>query len=172
MGQLLMEQAQIKSLLEAFDKSDAVSLRIKNENFSIEMKKKDAYTGSSAPATQVASLVPAQEAPMSATIGQPAPVQSSEPKSGTVNASPLATANGECIKSPMVGTFYSAPSPEAGPFVSVGDTVRKDKTVAIVEAMKMMNEIGAEFDCRIVEVLVENGQPIEYGMPLFLVERV
>jgi acetyl-CoA carboxylase biotin carboxyl carrier protein len=76
------------------------------------------------------------------------------------------------ITSPMVGTFYRAPSPDSPPFVNVGDTVRKGQTLCILEAMKIMNELEAEFDCKIIDILVEDGQPVEYDMPLFLVEKV
>jgi acetyl-CoA carboxylase biotin carboxyl carrier protein len=74
------------------------------------------------------------------------------------------------IKSPMVGTFYRAPAPDAPPYVDVGDEVKEDTVLCIVEAMKLMNEIKAEIRGRIVEILVENGQPVEYGQPLFSVE--
>ena len=71
------------------------------------------------------------------------------------------------IKSPIVGTFYAAPNPEAGPFVKVGDTVKAGQTVCIIEAMKLMNEIEADTSGEVVRILVENGQPVEYGEPLF-----
>ena len=71
------------------------------------------------------------------------------------------------ICSPLVGTFYAAPAEDAQAFVAVGDTVKKGQTLAIVEAMKLMNEIESEFDGVIEEVLVENGQPVEYNQPLF-----
>jgi acetyl-CoA carboxylase biotin carboxyl carrier protein len=74
------------------------------------------------------------------------------------------------ITSPMVGTFYSAPSPDAEPFVAEGGRVAVGQTVCIVEAMKLMNEIGSDFNGVIREVLIENAQPVEYGQPLFLVE--
>ncbi len=74
------------------------------------------------------------------------------------------------ITSPMVGTFYSAPSPDAEPFVAAGGPVAVGQTVCIVEAMKLMNEIGSDFNGVIREVLIENAQPVEYGQPLFLVE--
>ena len=74
---------------------------------------------------------------------------------------------GNFVKSPLVGMFYAAPSEDAQPFVKVGDTVKKGQTLAIVEAMKLMNEIESEFDGEIAEILVENGQPVEYGQPLF-----
>lgn len=77
---------------------------------------------------------------------------------------------GRLIKSPLVGTFYAAPSEDASSFVSVGDTVKKGQTMAIVEAMKLMNEIESEFDGVVKEVFVQNGQAVEYGEPLFRIE--
>ena len=76
-------------------------------------------------------------------------------------------AEGQLIKSPLVGTFYAAPSEEAAPFVAVGDHVSKGQTVAIVEAMKLMNDIECDFDGVVSEVLVKNGETVEYGQPLF-----
>lgn len=74
---------------------------------------------------------------------------------------------GKLILSPLVGTFYTAPSEDAAPYVAVGDTVKKGQTLAIVEAMKLMNEIESEYDGVVEEVLAENGQPVEYNQPLF-----
>ncbi|MBL7069787.1 MAG: acetyl-CoA carboxylase biotin carboxyl carrier protein [Candidatus Omnitrophica bacterium] len=74
------------------------------------------------------------------------------------------------IKAPMVGTFYSSPSPEAPPFVDIGNTIEKGQVVCIIEAMKLMNEIKSEVRGKIVDVLVENGNPIEFGQVLFLIE--
>jgi acetyl-CoA carboxylase biotin carboxyl carrier protein len=71
------------------------------------------------------------------------------------------------IKSPIVGTFYAAPNPESGPFVKVGDTVQAGQTVCIIEAMKLMNEIEADITGEVARIMVENGQPVEYGEPLF-----
>lgn len=76
-------------------------------------------------------------------------------------------AEGKVVKSPLVGTFYAAPSEDASPFAAVGDTVKKGQTLAIVEAMKLMNEIDSDYDGIITEILVENGQAVEYGQPLF-----
>jgi len=78
----------------------------------------------------------------------------------------------EEIRSPIVGTFYRAPSPDSEPYVEVGSVVEKGEILCIVEAMKLMNEIEADFRCRIREVLKENAQPVEYGEILFLVERL
>ena len=92
------------------------------------------------------------------------------------NAAAVNTANiqadnsepeGMIVKSPLVGTFYAAPAEDADPFVSVGDQVKKGQTLAIVEAMKLMNEIESDFDGKVAEIYVENGQAVEYGQPLF-----
>lgn len=77
---------------------------------------------------------------------------------------------GNIVRSPLVGTFYAAPSEDAEPYVAVGDTVKKGQTLAIVEAMKLMNEIESEFDGRVAEIYVQNGQAVEYGEPLFRIE--
>ena len=77
---------------------------------------------------------------------------------------------GNVVKSPLVGTFYAAPSEDAQPFVKVGDTVRKGQTLAVVEAMKLMNEIESEFDGVVTEILVENEDNVEYGQPLFRIQ--
>ena len=74
---------------------------------------------------------------------------------------------GQIVNSPLIGTFYAAPSEDAEPFVSVGDSVKKGQTLAIVEAMKLMNEIESDFDGKVAELYVENGQAVEYGQPLF-----
>ncbi len=75
------------------------------------------------------------------------------------------------VKSPMVGTFYSAPSPDADPYISVGSSVSAGTVLCIIEAMKLMNEIEAEVSGKIVKILVENAQPVEYNQPLFLIEK-
>jgi len=80
-----------------------------------------------------------------------------------------ATYSGEEVKSPLVGTFYSAPSPDDAPFVKVGDTVKKGQTLGIVEAMKLMNEIESEYDGVVQAILVENEEIVEYGQPLFVI---
>lgn len=72
----------------------------------------------------------------------------------------------------MVGTFYASPSPESPAFVKPGDTVKAGQTLCILEAMKIMNEVEAEFDCKIVEILVQDSNPVEYDMPLFVVEKI
>lgn len=100
------------------------------------------------------------------------PVATSAPAEHAAIARPAEklASNLKEITSPMVGTFYRSPAPDAGPFVDVGQTVAVGQTVCIVEAMKLMNEIGAEFSGTVRQVLVESGQPVEFGQPLFLIE--
>ncbi|MCX7719351.1 MAG: acetyl-CoA carboxylase biotin carboxyl carrier protein [Candidatus Sumerlaeaceae bacterium] len=100
----------------------------------------------------------------------PLPTPAAEAPAAAPPAEPSAPANTKPINSPMVGTFYRAPAPDADPFVRVGDHVKEDTVLCIIEAMKMFNEIKAEMRGRIYKILVENGQPVEYGQPLFLVE--
>lgn len=104
----------------------------------------------------------------------PAPVFAAAAPSGAAPspAAPAAAApvsRGIEITSPMVGTFYRSPGPDAAPFVDVGDRIAKNTVVCIVEAMKVMNEIKAEAEGEILEILVQNGEPVEFGQPLFLV---
>ena len=104
-------------------------------------------------------------APVQAQPVETAPVQQSAPASA-----PATQPSGKTIKAPMVGVFYQAASPEAEPYVTVGKTVKKGDTVCIIEAMKLMNEIQAEEDGTIKEILVKDGDIIEYGQPLFVIE--
>jgi acetyl-CoA carboxylase biotin carboxyl carrier protein len=152
-----MTNRDIKDLMRFFDASDITKVKIKNGEFSIELQK--GFEGTSvvaAPVQQVASQVPAA-----------APAQQAAPE-----AAPAAKPMGDVISSPMVGTFYKAPAPGAEAFAKVGTVIKKGQPVGIIEAMKIMNEIEAEFDCRITEILVDDGQPVEYDMPLFAVEKV
>jgi acetyl-CoA carboxylase biotin carboxyl carrier protein len=96
-----------------------------------------------------------------------APQTAAQADSGPIQATSPPVADEHLIKSPIVGTFYAGPSPDAGPFVRVGDFVEAGQTVCIIEAMKLMNEIEADIGGEVARVLIENGQPVEYGEPLF-----
>ena len=100
--------------------------------------------------------------------GRPAAPAASAPPAATEPAAPAA--NQKAVVSPMVGTFYRAPAPDADPFVEVGDVIEVGQTVCIIEAMKLMNEIEAETKGRVAQILVENAQPVEFGQKLFLIE--
>lgn len=150
-----MDTKQIKTLMKDFDQSGLSRLKIEKEGFSLEFEKPScAASGAVNTATPVAAPAPAFA-----------------PTTASNDATALSD-NLEYILSPMVGTFYEAPSPDSPPFVKPGDIVKKGQTLAILEAMKIMNELEADFDCKIIEVLVKNGQAVEYDMPLFAVERV
>ncbi|MDY0270160.1 acetyl-CoA carboxylase biotin carboxyl carrier protein [Trichloromonas sp.] len=106
------------------------------------------------------------------------PVMAAPPVAAPVAAVPAAAeaapvaSKGETITSPIVGTFYRAPSPESPAYVEVGSVVEKGQVFCIVEAMKLMNEIEAEFRCKVLEICKENAKPVEFGEPLFIVERL
>ncbi|MWQ25373.1 acetyl-CoA carboxylase biotin carboxyl carrier protein [Glaesserella parasuis] len=123
----------------------------------------------------VAAPAPAQTiyatAPMAAPVAPaPAPVAAAPVAAAAAPSAPAARDLSQAQKSPMVGTFYRAPSPSAPAFVEVGATVKAGDTLCIIEAMKLMNEIEAEKSGVIKEILVENGQPVEFGEPLFIIE--
>jgi acetyl-CoA carboxylase biotin carboxyl carrier protein len=111
-------------------------------------------------------------APMQMAMPSPAPqVGAQAPVASTAAPAPAAPVlpQGHIVKSPMVGTFYRAPSPGADPFAQVGDTVKEGQTLCIIEAMKLLNEIESDKAGVIKEILVENGQAVEYGQPLFVI---
>ena len=101
--------------------------------------------------------------------GMPAGMPGAAPAAAPAPAAP-AEPSGHTLKSPMVGTFYRAPSPGAPPFSEVGQSVQKGQTLCIIEAMKLLNEIESDVSGTIKAILVENGQPVEYGQPLFVIE--
>ena len=152
-----MDMKQIKALLQEFDASSLSKLKITQEAFSIELEKNIG-----------AVAAPVMAAPVAVAA---APVASAAPAPAeAVPAAPVLT--GDMIVSPMVGTYYSAPSPDSAPFVKVGDRVKKGQVIGILEAMKIMNELEAEFDCEIVSILVSDAQAVEYDMPLFAVKKL
>lgn len=163
-----MNIQEIKKLLEMFDASESVKLKITNDNFEISLEK------TAAKAPKIAHIAP--QIIDSAKIAESSPkIAESSAESAIDSASPKApapSANTEKITSPMVGTFYRAPSPDSAPYVNVGDKVKKGQTIAIIEAMKIMNEIEAEFDCKIVEIVPNDAQSVEFDAVLFVVEKL
>ena len=110
----------------------------------------------------IQAVAPAVQAPVAAQAQAPAPVTQQEQKPAAKKGTP--------ITSPMVGTFYKSPSPDAAPFVEVGQTIKQGDVVCIVEAMKLMNEIESEVSGKITEICVDDGQPVEFGQVLMYVE--
>lgn len=157
-----MDLKLVKNILTLISESDVDEVSIEEGEFKIKVKKR-----SESNVQTVQYQVPAQHQPVSAP--QPA-VQSSE--QAVSESKPAAKpTDGEVVKSPIVGTFYEASSPDADPFVKVGDRVKKGQTLCIVEAMKIMNEIEAEFTGTIQKILAENGSPVEFDQPLFIIKK-
>ena len=161
-SQYEMNFKEIKELIEILDQSNLTEINIEDNKGSVVNLKKEKETEIITP--QVAQQ-PAQQ------ISQPqaAPQPQSTTQSGE-ETQESASDNYETINAPMVGTFYKSPSPEEDTYVQVGDKVSNDTTVCILEAMKLFNEIQAETSGEIVEILVEDGQMVEYGQPLFKVK--
>ena len=147
-----MDIKTLKRIIEIFDNSKANVLEFESEEFRIFLDK-------------------SAKAPIE-TAEAPVEIKESPKVIQKVEVKPECEVEGELITSPMVGTFYQAPSPDSPPYVRVGDKVKKGQTLCIIEAMKIMNELEAEFDCEILEVLVEDGQPVEFDTPLFKVKKI
>ncbi|MEZ5993794.1 MAG: acetyl-CoA carboxylase biotin carboxyl carrier protein [Planctomycetota bacterium] len=149
-----MDIDEIHRLIELMNENELLELELVEDSKKIRLKKK--YDGAPKVIAAPMASAPVAQAPVAASAPQAAP---SAPAAGTVE-----------IKSPMVGTFYRAASPEAPAYANEGDQVSADTSVCIVEAMKVFNEIKAEVEGTIVSILVENGDTVEYGQPMFLVK--
>ncbi|MGV3041490.1 acetyl-CoA carboxylase biotin carboxyl carrier protein [Staphylococcus rostri] len=152
-----MNFKEIKELIDILDQSSLTEINIENKGSKITLKKEKEMITQQVTAASVQPVAQANPTP--------APTAAAEPSGQSEAADNLQT-----INAPMVGTFYKSPSPEESPYVKVGDKVTADTTVCILEAMKLFNEIQAEVSGEIVEVLVEDGQMVEYGQALFKVK--
>jgi acetyl-CoA carboxylase biotin carboxyl carrier protein len=151
-----LELKEIKAIIELMKKNDLAVLKLEKEGFKLELE-------AQRPAAPIVTAAPATPATVVAPIAaSPAPGPALTPAAGPRR-------EWREIVSPMVGTFYRAPSPESAPYVQVGQDVDEETVVCIIEAMKVMNEIKAEMRGVITEVLVENGTPVQFGQPLFRV---
>ncbi len=156
-----MNLSEIEELIKEFKTSDLGHLKLKHEHFELVLDKESAYAKKSA-------LNPARSpAPIMVEASMPS-VQTPVPMVCT----PIVDKKEDFVLSPMVGTFYHAPSPGAEPYVKAGDTLKKGQIVGIVEAMKIMNEIEVEYPCKVVSVEVGDAQPVEYGTKLIKVEKL
>jgi len=153
-----MEIKDLKSLIKMVTETDITEFKLENQEEMILIKR-----GQEKEIIQVAAPA-ALVAPPAAAV---APVAASLPV-----AAPVVDDKYDAVPSPIVGTFYRKPSPDAAPFVAVGDVVEVGQVLCLVEAMKMFNEIEAEFKCKIVEIVKDDAAPVEYGETLFLVERL
>ncbi|MEN8685941.1 MAG: acetyl-CoA carboxylase biotin carboxyl carrier protein [Desulfuromonadales bacterium] len=158
-----MEIKDLKTLVKMITETDITEFEMENADEKIVIKR-----GPEKEYVQFAASAPAvAPAPAAAPAASPAAAPET-----AVPAESAADDNYETINSPIVGSFYRKPSPEADSFVEVGAVVEAGQTVCLVEAMKLFNEIEAEFKCRIIDVLKEDAAPVEFGEPLFKVERL
>lgn len=190
----MMDLSQIRELLKIVAESDVAEVEFEEKDFKLVVRKNGTavmvqpsfmhplgggyppypYAPYSPPAPPPAfqpPLAPAQPAPAPPAAAEPSPSVAAEPSSPAAAEKEKSSSEKETIvRAPIVGTFYRSPSPDAPPFVEVGDEVAPGDVLCIIEAMKLMNEIEAEVKGRIKRILVENAQPVEYDQPLFVVE--
>lgn len=151
-----MKFEEIRELVKLMDEYHLSEVKVENGDNNIYLRRGDNTVAAAAAPV----IIPAPAVPVAA-----AAAPAAAPAAPAAPAVPAVT-----IDSPLVGTFYKAASPDAAPFVQVGDRVNPDTTLCIIEAMKVMNEVKAEKSGVIKEILVENGQPVEYGQPMFVLE--
>jgi acetyl-CoA carboxylase biotin carboxyl carrier protein len=152
----MMDIRKVKKLIELLEESGISEIEISEGEESVRISR---YPK---PGTVTTTLATAPAATPQAAAPATPPAAAAEP--------PPPPARGQQVTAPMVGTFYSGPSPGAKPFVEIGTEVKPGDTLCVIEAMKMMNQIESEFAGRVVSVLVENGNPVEFGQPLFVIE--
>ncbi len=171
-----MNLSEIQELIKFVSKSGATEVEIEQKDFKITIKAESKKT--TAKGVQPQQVVVPQYQAVAAPAPQPLPAAAPAPAPAPAPAAEAPAAekpaednsNYVTVKSPMIGTFYRASSPDKPPFVSVGDTIKPGDCVCIIEAMKLFNEIESEVSGKIVKVLVDDSSPVEYDQPLFLVE--
>jgi acetyl-CoA carboxylase biotin carboxyl carrier protein len=147
--------AEIRQLIRLVQRTGIGELEVSSGDRTVRIAAQSQHPANAGFSPAAMAFAPAPERPAAA---------------GAASSAPQATENLAIIASPMVGTFYRAPAPDADPYVEVGDLVEMGQTVCIIEAMKLMNEIESECRGRVVKILVENAQPVEFGQKLFLIE--
>jgi acetyl-CoA carboxylase biotin carboxyl carrier protein len=156
-----MDLSLVKKLVKLLSESDVDEIEIEEEGKKVRIAK---HPQRVSPPTTWSQEVPRPVAsvpvPAASGVAAPVPVPAAAPPANVVE-----------IRSPIVGTFYRAPAPDAAPFVQVGSEIRSGTVLCIIEAMKLMNEIESDVDGKVARVMVENGQPVEYDQVLFLIEK-
>ena len=160
-----MDLKLIKNILNLISDSDVDEVAIEEGDFKIKVKK----TGTVEQVTYTQPMAAPAQPAAPAAPAQPQAAPSSD--GGSSESASSSAAKGETVKSPIVGTFYKAASPDSDPFATVGSKVSKGDTLCIVEAMKIMNEIEAEFSGTVQEILIEDGQAVEFDQPLFIISK-
>jgi acetyl-CoA carboxylase biotin carboxyl carrier protein len=169
-----MNAKELRQILQALTEHDVSELTLETPDYKLTVKRgKEVVLAQPAPVP----AVPVAPLPQAAPAPAPAPAPAASAPSAPVEAvsEPKPEAKEECkncveVKAPIVGTFYRAPAPDAPPYVKEGDRVEKGQVLCIIEAMKLMNEIESEVSGIVRKILVQNGEPVEYGQPLFLIE--
>ncbi|TVR29634.1 MAG: acetyl-CoA carboxylase biotin carboxyl carrier protein [Balneolaceae bacterium] len=156
-----MDLKLVKKLLDLIAETELNEVEIQEGDFKVRVKK---TSDSPAPAPMQYQMPAQSNAPQPQSAHNPSPSQDAPEAKEKEPA-------GEVVKSPIVGTYYEAPSPDSDPFVKVGDQVKEGETLCIVEAMKIMNEIEAEFSGTIQKILVNDAQPVEFDQPLFIIKK-
>ncbi len=162
-----MEVRDLKTLLALMQEYGLVELEVEDKKGKVRLVRGNRERAGAKPAHEPAGI--AARAAVPTAPKKPASRGGAESGANRAEA-PALEANQRLVTSPMVGTFYRAAAPNVPPFVEEGDAVRKGQPLCIIEAMKMMNEIEAEAEGRVVRILCENGQPVEYGQPLMILE--
>jgi acetyl-CoA carboxylase biotin carboxyl carrier protein len=164
-----MNQKEIKELIELLVEKDITEFELERGDMKVHVKRGNSAT----PVVHVAPAIAAQ--PVAMAPAAPFPAAPASSAAAPTSSAPATDAAKEeelfIVKSPIVGTYYEAPSPGTPPFVKVGDTVKEGQVLCIIEAMKLMNEIEAEVGGVIVKMFAANGSPVEYGMPLFGIRK-
>ena len=155
---MLMDFDDIKQILDMMREHDIAEFELERDNVKLRLRKNAAGHWSAAPAVPQGHFAPPMPAAAPPAVDAAVPAPADE------------TLDLAVVKSPIVGTFYSAPEPGAKPYAEVGDTVRTGQVLCIIEAMKLMNEINAECDGEVVKCYVENGQAVQYGERLFAIK--
>ena len=168
-----MEFKEIQDILKLVNKTDLTEVEIEKKDFKLKIRRKAPESNviyASQPASAIAA--PAQLAPaVMPTLAEAPAASEAQAEAAKTEAAPAAPEKDYyTFKSPMIGTFYRSSSPDTDAFVKVGDSVQKGSVLCIVEAMKLFNEIESEVEGKIVKILVENAQPVEYDQPLFLID--
>ncbi len=158
-----MDLKQIKQIIDLMKRSELTEFAVEEEGFKLKIRR-------GATGLPIVSTSPGSNPPFA--YAEPASASAPAPAAAPATPAPAGDEAGVTyVKSPMVGTFYRAASPESKPFADVGTKVVENSVICIIEAMKIMNEIQAETKGAVLEVLVENGQPVEYGQKLFKIKQ-
>ena len=165
-----MDIQEIKQLIKIVEKSDIGEIELVEEGRKIRISKNSRLSSAGGPGNGMVNPVYIQS-PMPAPLAESSTPKTPPSESVTVSQEAADSDKYYEVRSPMVGTFYRSPAPDAEPYVEVGDTVSEGTTLCIIEAMKLMNEIESEMQGRITQILVENAQPVEYNQVLFLIEK-